>query len=347
MIDIYKEVLQSLEKNQHLVLATVATSSGSTPRTSGSKMIIYQDGTISGTIGGGIVESEVIKEADKLFSIGGAQLTSYDLSRKENVDTMDLICGGKMQFLLEYIATGSHYKDLYQILCTMVSQGNRGILVGKIFSKDGDMQIERTLYSEQRELAYPQTQETISSFSLPVDISPNQTMITKLDGELYTIESIQPPDSLIIVGGGHVAKETAVLGKMAGFRVEIIDDREDFANTNRFPNVDKVIVNKGYKKVFDTSVNKNCYIVIVTRGHSHDKEVLAQALKTDAGYIGMIGSRSKRDTIYTKLMSKGFKQEKLNQVFCPIGLSINAETPTEIAVSIAGQLIQERANKRT
>jgi xanthine dehydrogenase accessory factor len=130
---------------------------------------------------------------------------------------------------------------------------------------------------------------------------------------------------------------------MADFRVVVIDDRPMFANLERFPDADQVLV-EPFEMAFDKlQINPRSYVVIVTRGHLHDGVVLEQAVQTDAGYIGMIGSRRKIAVLYKDLMEKGIKKELLDRVHAPIGLHIHSETPAEIAISIMAELIKVRA----
>jgi xanthine dehydrogenase accessory factor len=126
----------------------------------------------------------------------------------------------------------------------------------------------------------------------------------------------------------------------------VLDDRPEFASSERFPRAEQIKVIPSFPQAFEgLEIDRDGYVVIVTRGHLHDKTVLEQALKTDAGYIGMIGSRRKRDLIYRELLTKGFSQAELGRVHAPIGLAIGAETPEEIAVSIVAELIQVRAGR--
>jgi xanthine dehydrogenase accessory factor len=128
--------------------------------------------------------------------------------------------------------------------------------------------------------------------------------------------------------------------------VVVIDDRSEFANAERFPDASDILVVKDFKRALEgLSIDKDSFIIIVTRGHQHDRVVLEQALKTDAYYIGMMGSKRKRDSIYSALVSQGVSPEQLNRVHCPIGVSISAETPEEIAVSIVGEMVMERAKQ--
>jgi xanthine dehydrogenase accessory factor len=147
-----------------------------------------------------------------------------------------------------------------------------------------------------------------------------------------------------LFGAGHVARPTAQLAAMVGFAVSVADDRGEFANAERFPDADEIRVLDSFENSFTgLELGRDDYVVILTRGHLYDKTVLAQALKTRAGYIGMIGSRSKRNTIYAALFEEGVSQADIDRVHSPIGISIDAETPEEIAVSIIGEMIQHRA----
>jgi xanthine dehydrogenase accessory factor len=146
------------------------------------------------------------------------------------------------------------------------------------------------------------------------------------------------------MGAGHVSLATAQVARLAGFRVQVVDDRAEFAHPDRFPHAESVAAVDDFENALaGRDLGPDDYVVIVTRGHRHDREVLAQALKTKAGYIGMIGSSRKRRAIYEALLAEGFTQNDLDRVYSPIGLSIGAQTPEEIGISIVAQLVQVRA----
>ena len=148
--------------------------------------------------------------------------------------------------------------------------------------------------------------------------------------------------TVYIFGTKHVSQQLATIAKKVQFKVVVIDDQEIFANRDRFPEADDVLVFE-FEKCFDLlTVDESSYIVIVTRGHLYDGAVLEQAIKTRARYIGMIGSKNKIQTLYRNLMKKGVPKETLDRVYAPIGLDINSETPEEIAVSITAELIKVR-----
>jgi xanthine dehydrogenase accessory factor len=156
------------------------------------------------------------------------------------------------------------------------------------------------------------------------------------------IEPIQPLPILFIFGGGHISLFLARIGKMVDFRIVIIDDRPEFANGERFPEADETIAEEIAVAMPRLAINSSSYIVIVTRGHQHDAEALEWAAKTEAAYVGMIGSKKKIRTIFSHLLTRGVTQEQLDRVHSPVGLPIGAETPEEIAVSIMAELIQVR-----
>lgn len=330
MTNLIEQIVQSLRQGHHLVAATIMSSSGSTPRTSGSKILVYSDGTIAGTIGGGAVEGDVMTIASHLFSTQGAQIVDYDLTQNNLSEGMDLICGGKMKVLVEYLAPDAPTVNLFTEALVHIQAGRPFILHTTAKTAEGGWQTSKGI-------------ELFTESSQPVK---KQVCLEKTGEELHIYEPVLPGKTVYILGGGHVSKEIAYLTKRLGFRTLIFDDREEFANPTRFPAVDGTYICPGYADVFTPfAIDGNSYIVILTRGHNFDKEVLAQALKTSAGYIGMIGSKKKRASIYQRLLDDGFSRSDLERIFCPIGLPISAETTEEIGISVVAELIQHRANQ--
>ncbi|MCP3955656.1 MAG: XdhC/CoxF family protein, partial [Desulfobacterales bacterium] len=148
-----------------------------------------------------------------------------------------------------------------------------------------------------------------------------------------------------IFGAGHISTFLAPLAQSTGFGVWVLDDREEFANPQRFPSIEKVLAIPFAEMFTQVRITPAAYIVIVTRGHAFDLQVLREALQTEAGYIGMIGSHKKRDLIYATLLGEGVSQERLDQVYSPIGLPIGAQTPEQIAVSIVAEMIHVKNHK--
>ena len=164
---------------------------------------------------------------------------------------------------------------------------------------------------------------------------------------MVVIDPLRKEETVYLFGAGHVAQPTARLAAFVGFRVRVVDDRAEFANADRFPEAEEVRVATDFDSALKgIAVDRSGFIVIVTRGHLHDKTVLMQALRTEAAYIGMIGSRRKRDHIFNALLKQGFTENDLKRVHSPIGLDIGAETPEEIALSIVAELVKARAQGR-
>ena len=349
MSQLFPEIYHSLVKGNDLVLATVISDQGSTPRTSGSSMVIHHDGSISGTIGGGGLEGEVIRSATHLFLAKGAMICSYNLVETGKADDMDLICGGQMKILLEHLSAHETTVQMFQLMCEEMKMSRPFFWIGKVVDNGKLSHVERAVQTvDNRWVGTLEKELALQAVLGELKNHRTKTTLLQHDRQQYLVDPILPPDTVYLIGGGHVSKEIAGLAKQVGFRTLVFDDREAFANPGRFPGADGVFVCNSFENVFeDCHVAPGAYVIIVTRGHRFDKEVLAQALRTDAGYIGMIGSSRKKESIYQALRNEGFSQSDLDQVHCPIGLSIEAETPAEIGVSVIAQLIQHRAKRRS
>ncbi len=166
-------------------------------------------------------------------------------------------------------------------------------------------------------------------------------MVCGGDVEVF-IEPILSPPTLYVFGGGHISLPVTRIGKLAGFRIAVIDDRAEFANRERFPDAELILAKDFAEAFSELRVDKLSYVVIITRNHEYDELVLEWALGTQARYIGMIGSKTKNETVFSHLLAKGMSPEQLSRVHAPIGLEICAQTPEEIAVSILAEVIRVR-----
>jgi xanthine dehydrogenase accessory factor len=173
------------------------------------------------------------------------------------------------------------------------------------------------------------------------DLGAIESFITDEGTEVF-IEGFTTPPTLIMVGGGHVGKATADLAHTLGYQVYIVDDREEFANAERYPYAEQTIVTSYDGWSEHLSINVNTFIVVATRGHRFDDMALESALKTRARYIGLLGSRRKTLMIYQRLLQQGTSLERLKEVHAPIGLDIGALAPEELAVSIMSEIIMAR-----
>jgi xanthine dehydrogenase accessory factor len=345
MSKLEKQICELLKQGESFVLATILSQTGSTPRLAGTKMAIRQDGNIIGTIGGGLVEAQVIKTASEIFQTRQPHIREFRLNA-ETADTMDMICGGCLEILLEYTEANPETLKMYQRIC-LALQKREKMLMAAILDMEDEKQIrvQRCLISGNQVIHGNFSFSESFFTSLTERMRGNRTpTVIHGDGKKFLIEPLFVPGTVYLFGAGHVSRQVAILTKMTDFETVVLDDRSEFANRQRFPTADEIRVTASFETAFsDLNIDKDSYIVILTRGHSHDKTVLAQALGTDAGYIGMIGSHRKRDAIYKALSDEGFAEAELKKVYSPIGLDIGAESPEEIAVSIAAELIEVRA----
>jgi xanthine dehydrogenase accessory factor len=353
METLYPIIIEAAGKNRGAVLATLIKQTGSTPREAGTRFVVLDDGTFHGTIGGGLFEARVIEEAQKVMGAGRPSRFRFRLTGTDVADT-DMLCGGEGEVFLEPVppGAGSHLR-VFEKALELIREGRGGTLVTCL---DPDLwtgdEPPKALFGAGGEVAgsIPGYGDKIPGpAEVPVSGQENrQVEVAVLDAGVHgpmevLIEPLPATPVLYVFGGGHVAGEIVPLGARVGFRVVVIDDRPEFADPARFPKAG-LVMHAPFEGITERlPVNASSYLVIVTRGHLHDKTVLAQALKTGARYIGMIGSSRKIRIIYDHLLAEGFEPADLQRVHAPIGLDIGAETPEEIAVSIVAELILARA----
>ena len=253
-MDIYGEIVKLQWAGHRGAVATIVNVRGSVPSFKTAKMLVRDDGSICGTIGGGCVEAEVWQAAREVMANETSRTLSFDLNQDPKYDT-GLVCGGTLEIF---------------------------------------------------------------------------------------IEPILPPALLYIFGAGHVAYGLYKVARNAGFEVVVADDREAYANRERFPEARQVITEDFDQALAGLTPNESSYIVIVTRGHRDDMRVLRWAVQTQARYIGMVGSKRKAITIFRELTREGLKPELFDRVHSPVGLDIGAITPEEIAVAIVAEIIAIR-----
>ncbi|MEX1299803.1 MAG: XdhC family aldehyde oxidoreductase maturation factor [Desulfotignum sp.] len=342
-----QQILDCLQKGTPVALAAILSHKGSTPRTSGSRMIVLPDGTILGTIGGGLVEATVRDVCLDLIPNKTCRIQSFALNQELKAG-LDMVCGGSLTVLMETLVPGPELISVFQALVDQEQAGKKGVLVSRLSgSPEGDFTLEKSLVLADGTITGP----CPVPGPLMDDIRDNRfsssfPTVHAMGQEQFIIQPMPPADTLFIFGGGHVGCQLARLAHFTGFSTVVIDDRAEFANDTRFPSARQIRVTPEFVKVFDgLEIDGHAYIVILTRGHLHDQTVLEQALKTSPAYIGMIGSRTKRNKIYDNLMEKGVSEEQLARVHSPVGLSIGAQTPAEISISIMAEIIKVRAGR--
>jgi xanthine dehydrogenase accessory factor len=346
-------VNEELKKGNDLCLATIAKRSGSAPRSSGASMLVLADGSIKGTIGGGKLEGDVHQEACRCLEENQAKLLHFSLKGKDISDS-EMLCGGNVDVFLEPVmAADIAAREIYQAAAALAQKGGQGLLLthalaGPLKTLKG----RKLLLALDREPIggiddYPGAASDILP-ELERHIAERPFGLHELDlpsGQKITClwEAVLADPTVYLFGAGHVSLQVAKLAKMVGFKLVVMDDRKDFANRERFPQADDIWVNDYQDVLNGKNLGEDAYLVILTRGHMYDKEVLSQAIRKNAKYVGMIGSSRKRKAIYRALLDEGVSQETLDKVYSPIGEPIKAETPEEIAVSIVAELIKVRA----
>ncbi len=338
-------ICELIAQGQSAAVATILNREGSAPRTAGSKMVIDANGGFTGTIGGGKFEADVLAAAAVALEENRPKRLYFDLTSK-NADAMDMICGGKMAVLVDVVTPTSDAQEVFNAWKQAQEVSVSAVLV-TVMTTDvtGAVQTARCMiYADGRVVGPGSLSNALLKRLAGIAGKSGIPRLIDADNQQILVEPTATPITLLIFGAGHVSMPTARMATEVGFRVNVADDRAEFANRERFAEADRVVVIDDFASALaGFTVDENTYVVIVTRGHRHDKTVLAQALRSKAGYIGMIGSRRKRDTIYAALMQEGISSDDIARVHCPIGLAIGADTPEEIAVSINAELIARRA----
>ncbi len=348
MKEVIQEAVKLLQEEQPCVLATVVRTKGSTPQKSGSMLLVRQDGSGVGTLGGGCVEGDIWFAArEMLRHHGGPEFKDYFLN--EDIAARDgLVCGGTMYFYLEpmwepeaFLDIGNKLIDAYEGgepvgLATVVNApASAGTALGAKLLLLLDGSVSGSLGNPELDA------RAIESARRVADVGSTDSFITEEGVEVF-IEGFTTPPTLAVIGGGHVGKATADLANMLGYRVFIADDREEFANPDRFPYAEQTVVTKYDEWAEHLPINVNTFVVVATRGHRFDDMALESALTTRARYIGLMGSRRKNLMIYQRLLQQGVPLERLKEVHAPIGLDIGGLQPEELAVSIMSEVIMTR-----
>ena len=315
-----------------LVMATVVASSGSTPRGIGARMLVSKDGRLYGTVGGGAVEFEAIRVAGEVLREKSSKTRSYRLSSNEIMD-LGMVCGGNVTIYFQYIAGGD--ADILS-LCNQAA---------RLFDsmQDAWLVIDLCENNGKIQIGVPGS----SVFGLSPDEAAalylSRAIQCEFPGGVFYSEPLVRSGRVYIFGGGHVAQALVPALARVQFSCVVMDDRPEYASMHLFPGARGAIVGSFEDISRHLSINHSDYLIVMTRGHSCDYQVTLQLLRTNAAYIGVIGSRKKALFINQKLLEEGFSQADIDRIHSPIGLDILAETPDEIAVSIVAELIMTRA----
>ncbi|RDY31834.1 XdhC family aldehyde oxidoreductase maturation factor [Lachnotalea glycerini] len=345
MKSLFQEAIMLLKEKKSFSFATIINQDGSAPRSAGSKMLILPERIVE-TIGGGAMEADVIRQArESVYTNHEPIIKFYDLSPNEAANS-GFICGGNCEVLIAYIdGQNSNNLKVFTEAQKAEIEGKKAWFVYVVNISENAIHPFQLCLSVKGEGLIGDFYGS-EKFRENLIFNPIRIAIhgETQDGVRYIVDPIHTGGTMYLFGGGHVSLEVAKLAKRLEFRVVVIDDREEYANAKRFEDCEAVVIDD-FNHIPEFSINGNSYILIITRGHLHDKTVLSWALSKEPFYIGMIGSLSKRDTIYQKLEEVGYEKKCLEKVHSPIGLAIGAETPAEIAISIMAEIIKERTKK--
>jgi xanthine dehydrogenase accessory factor len=315
MVDLFIEAARLGEAGEKAALATIIGTSGSVPRHVGAKMLVRADGSIVGTIGGGRIELEVTEAARKVAAGEPAQLLEKHLGHD-----LAMCCGGAMQVWIEPLGA-SCWKALDE-----VGRRRRRRLPSALVTQLGGAGGKDVLGDDE---------------SL-------RTRKARRAGDRF-VEPVVPAERLVLFGGGHVAQATAPVAARVGFEVVVCDDDESFASLERFPGA--VLVHSFDVRDVDRELapfGPGDFAVVLTRDHAIDQEIVERLIgRADLTYLGLIGSQGKVGRFRKRIVAKGIVDERgFARLRAPVGLDIGAETPEEIAISIVGELVRERARAR-
>ncbi len=351
MMSIWKAASEQFRQGRDFVLATILEVRGSSPRHVGTRFLIRHDRSIVGTIGGGLFEAEVRQFATAALESRTSHHALFSFTGKDHLSSQ-MICGGEAEVLVEFVDTKDVLKQqVFDHLVAMASQRIKGFHFTDVsipLSGQASSSVNHLLIDDKgtRIGRFPNEDAVAKAMSETRLLKPAQLIaVPGIDRPVF-LELLHPSGTVFIFGAGHVGTCVAHLAAYVNFRVVVVDDRAEFALPERLPDADQVQVLDSFQNLDShLSLDEDSYVVIVTRGHAHDRTVLGQALKTKARYIGMIGSRRKISLTFQALLTEGFSREDIERVHAPIGLPIGGETPEEIAVSIVAEMIQVRNRK--
>ncbi|MBX3437330.1 MAG: XdhC family protein [Planctomycetaceae bacterium] len=337
---ILRELIAAADAGRAVVYTSLVETRGSTPQKAGAAMLVFDDGSQVGTLGGGCVEAEVKRRALKRLDGGRPELLTFQLDHDYGWDD-GLICGGRMTMLVHPLSPMDD-RRYFQAFHDAVERG-RGCTAAVLIDEErfAERVGEQFLFDAEGDVLATTGAEP------PPGVVRENLRALSVRPRPYVDQGISylpvlPRCRLLIVGGGHVGQKVAALAHDVDFDVWVVDDREQYCNADRFPHAERRIVGPIAEMLSDVEVDDQTFCIIVTRGHNHDEEALALLAPTAARFVGMIGSKRKIRLIFDDLRRDGLSEDMLARVRAPIGFDIGSQTVSEIAVSIVAELIAAR-----
>ena len=353
MRSIYHTILEQIRSGSKIVLATVVRAAGSTPQKPGSSALFGEQGLLAGTVGGGMLEGDVQHIAESVMISGISDHFYFNLDADQG--DVGAICGGEAGVLVD-ADPSAHLASLEEMELSL-SRRAEGFLLTVVSQKhDQGRTIRRYWINSARTEDLPGGMDpafkevVLAHLKQAVRYGFTEIDLLDIPGhqvKMAFLEHIKPLPQLLIAGGGHIGKALAHLGSLLEFEVSVVDDRPEFASWENIPDADHLVVNEIGEALHELKPGADTFIVIVTRGHTHDGEVLRACIGLDAAFIGMIGSTNKVGIMKKQFLDEGWATpEQWSAIHAPIGLPIGSKTVQEIAISIAAQLVEVRNRKK-
>ena len=369
--DFSARLRELLAAGRDFALVTVVSSQGSTPRKAGTKMLVDGLGRSFGTIGGGCPEAEANGLSIQVANSGQARVSRVFMGHtKDEVDASPsgqvLICGGDIEVLMEPLRGATANGEVIERVLASAAAADAPQAVLALWREDEELpgpgcsylhfvgEVHRfACWEDGRWLGLEQVPEDwrevlrqeVSQWREAAAGAPEPALKIWQQGDWrgrLFLEPWQPEMRLIIAGAGHVAVPLCQMAAICGYRVTVVDDRPEFASPERFPAAAQVLCADFEEFFADLAIDSQMAIVLVTRGHRHDELCLRRINGRRPGYLGMIGSKRRNAILRQRLRDDGFAEDWLASINAPIGLSIGAQTPAEIAVAIMAQIIGQR-----
>jgi len=346
MKNTYLSVAARLAKKQRFALAVILSAEGSAPQGAGAAAIFSSNGLIEGTVGGGALEAVIRNTAVAALGKGYPLIANFVL-KGETVAADTPICGGRVRVLID--PRPGKDKDAFNSLKRSLAANERGVLATSVRCLSSDRVVLRRdwIAAESRSSYDKEIVKTLSGGEPRLAVFKTESRSGRVDEELLFFEPVLPPARLVIAGAGHIGRAVSHLGRLLDFEVTVIDDRREFANRKNLPDADHVVRADIGKALRAFPFSRDTYVVIVTRGHARDAEALRACVRSEAGYIGMVGSRIKVGLMRKEFIARGWATaRRFDRVHSPIGLPIRSKTVQEIAVSIAAEIVLARGEIR-
>lgn len=348
---IFKRIESLYAAAEPMILATVVDVRGSSYRLPGAKMLIDKNFQTIGTVSGGCLEADVLECAKRVLTTGAAEVFTYDTTaaREDSVFSLNMGCRGVIRILLERVKIEliNFYRRLHDARCAGVA----AILIEKNAAEtSGNHEIGGRLLLDGETIVESDFNAKIQEYLLPacLEVLRGKKSKTFAVGEnIFFLEFVAPPLSLVIFGAGAGAIPLVETAKISGWLVSVVDHRAAYANAERFPEADEIIIARSENLNGKPAIDENTAAVVMTHNYEHDVNILRFLLRSNAFYVGSLGPRRRAENILRELREAGenFSEEQIKKLYAPVGLDVGAETPETIALSIVAEIQSVASNR--